>query len=100
MHNLIFFAVNCSILITRLFEQNETEVVLNFTSNSNTTRNESYSLIVKQRRERKISILERTEGKLIQARAAIREAKNVNQTYDLDYVPVGPMYWNAKAFHR
>ncbi|XP_010243080.1 PREDICTED: probable glycosyltransferase At5g03795 isoform X2 [Nelumbo nucifera] len=46
--------------------------------------------------------LERLEAGLAKIRAAIREAAHQkgNQTSDFDYVPEGPMYWNAQAFHR
>ena len=47
------------------------------------------------------NVLERLEAGLVQARTAIREAKNGNQTQkDPEYVPVGPIYWNTKAFQR
>ncbi|XP_057959400.1 probable glycosyltransferase At5g03795 [Malania oleifera] len=46
--------------------------------------------------------LERLEAGLRRARAAIKQPRGgaQNQTLDHDYVPVGPMYWNANAFHR
>ncbi|XP_010683939.2 probable glycosyltransferase At5g03795 [Beta vulgaris subsp. vulgaris] len=45
--------------------------------------------------------LDRLEIGLQQSRAAIKEAKYTNRTYDdPDFKPLGPMYWNANAFHR
>ncbi|KAH7512072.1 hypothetical protein FEM48_Zijuj12G0051700 [Ziziphus jujuba var. spinosa] len=58
--------------------------------------NESHSPSTNARRQR----LELIESHLIKARAAIKEAKFGNQTGDPDFIPVGPMYWNSKAFHR
>lgn len=67
---------------------------------SNLTPNETYVPPEGPKLTRKFSILDRTEAGLIKARAAIREARNGNQTQDIDYVPIGPMYINANAFHR
>lgn len=44
--------------------------------------------------------LDRIEAGLRRARAAIKEAKQGNQTQDPDFVPIGPMYRDANAFHR
>lgn len=102
-----------------LFEQNETEIFnvskpyLNLPSVDKTEVfnaskpwfslpyvNESSEPHLLQEQKENSNILDKIEIGLAQARAAIREARNGNPTQDSDYVPIGPMYLNAKAFHR
>nr|AGV54221.1 glycosyltransferase [Phaseolus vulgaris] len=65
-----------------------------------TSVNESSEPHLPQEQNGESTILDNIEIGLAQARAAIREARNGTGTPDSDYVPKGPMYWNAKAFHR
>lgn len=77
---------------------NASQILPNITTS--TSMNESQILLEKPNLPRKFSILDRTEAGLLQARAAIRKARNENRTQDIDYVPTGPMYHNPNSFHR
>ncbi|KAL5740698.1 hypothetical protein ACOSQ2_029878 [Xanthoceras sorbifolium] len=70
------------------------------TSNSVATMNESQALPMKPKRQKALTNLEKMEAGLQRTRLAIKEASIGNQTLDPDYVPVGPMYHDTKAFHR
>ncbi|XVF07770.1 hypothetical protein REPUB_Repub06bG0168300 [Reevesia pubescens] len=69
------------------------------TPNATISLNESIALPLKQSRQIRTK-LDKLEAGLQRARAAVKEAKNRSQLQDRDYVPIGPMYWDAKAFHR
>ncbi|OMO81955.1 Exostosin-like protein [Corchorus capsularis] len=88
--------------VTKIPEFNETRedgFNISLTGTPNATMNESIALPVKQSKRVRTK-LDKLEAGLQKARAAIKEAKNGSQLQDRDYVPIGPMYWDAKAFHR
>ncbi|XP_023758069.1 probable glycosyltransferase At5g03795 [Lactuca sativa] len=62
--------------------------------------NQTHGFPVNAQINRKSTSLDKLEARLGRARAAIKEAESGNKTHDPDYVPDGPMYWNAAAFQR
>lgn len=62
--------------------------------------NGTHAVPMKAERKRAVTKLEKLEAGLQRARVAIKEASIGNQTQDPDFVPLGPMYWDSKAFHR
>ncbi|KNA06813.1 hypothetical protein SOVF_177580 [Spinacia oleracea] len=82
---------------------NETSRILkDMTPNSTDTLNETHTPETRIFKLEKVATdLDKLEFGLQKARAAIKEARYKNRTYDdPDFNPVGPMYWNANAFHR
>ncbi|XP_012468226.1 probable glycosyltransferase At5g03795 [Gossypium raimondii] len=80
-------------------ELNNLNISVTGVPNATISLNESISLPLKRNRRVRTK-LDKLEAGLQRARAAIKDAKNSSQLLDPDYVPIGPMYWDAKAFHR
>ncbi|KAK8975521.1 hypothetical protein V6N11_034529 [Hibiscus sabdariffa] len=91
--------------VTKIQDLNETKenrlnITVDGTANATVLPvNETIALPLKQSRQVRTK-LDKVEAGLQRARSAIKEAKNGSQLQDPDYVPIGPMYWDAKAFHR
>ncbi|KAK8371309.1 hypothetical protein V6Z12_A01G237900 [Gossypium hirsutum] len=80
-------------------ELNNLNISVTGVPNATISLNESISLPLKRNRRVRTK-LDKLEARLQRARAAIKDAKNSSQLLDPEYVPIGPMYWDAKAFHR
>ncbi|XVF76310.1 hypothetical protein PTKIN_Ptkin13bG0256100 [Pterospermum kingtungense] len=90
--------------VTEIHELNETKedslnTSITGTLNATVSLNESFALPLKQSRQVRTR-LDKLEAGLQRARSAIKQARNGSQLRDPDYVPIGPMYWDSKAFHR
>ncbi|XP_013626452.1 PREDICTED: probable glycosyltransferase At5g03795 [Brassica oleracea var. oleracea] len=70
---------------------------INITLVSNNVTSTAASELMKKRVTKKI---DKIEFELQKARVAVKAASMDDPVDDPDYVPIGPMYWNAKVFHR
>lgn len=93
MHNNL----NLNILKQHAYNRTIQLNPINITMTSNNVTSTASSEVIKKR---VLSNLEKIELELQKARAAIKAASIDDSVDDPDYVPLGPMYWNAKVFHR